>query len=246
MITTFFSEKGGSGKTTFNILYASFLAYHLQRNVLYIDIDFPNFHAEGIRLRELKLFKDYSPNLKRYITTTKAYDIQKIADIRNPANCQKAIALLRDINCMNKYDHIIIDFPGTLDNPSVKQLLISGLIENIYTPIEEDNQLIWSALRFAKGLQEAGSRPPVLFWNRIFSQEKSENYDLRTKFITKQYSVQVLNTRIKNSVRIRREWEGANSDFIRSTLCYPLRNIAQSNLNCITELFTEITNRQHE
>ncbi|MEF9986696.1 MAG: ParA family protein, partial [Bacteroidales bacterium] len=113
MITTFFSEKGGSGKTTFNILLASYLAYIEGKNVLYIDTDSPNFHAEGVRLREIKLYQnpENAKLFRRYIISDslKIYDIQKIKDIRSEDNFKKVKYALASLKEQQKYDHIIID-----------------------------------------------------------------------------------------------------------------------------------------
>ncbi len=243
MISTFFSEKGGSGKTTFNMLYASYLAYIKNYKVLYIDSDSPNFHAEGVRIRDINNFKDTSASLtlKKHLTTSSAYDLQKMVNIRSAENFKKFYTFLEAMKKEKKYDNIILDLPGTLDNTSIKQLLSSGIIDNIYIPIEEDQQLIWSAAKLAHSLQGLG-QSPKLFWNRVYSRESSNLYEQRSQFLRDKYNLNILNTKIKNSVKIRREWDGTSAEFIRSTLCYPVTNIKRANLECITDLFKEIDN----
>lgn len=42
-VLSFFSAKGGTGKTTFNMLMASYLKYSLGRRVLLLDADPPEY-----------------------------------------------------------------------------------------------------------------------------------------------------------------------------------------------------------
>ena len=55
-IVSFFSAKGGTGKTTFNLLFASYLRYRLGLRVLFLDFDGPEFNAYFVRQRELECF----------------------------------------------------------------------------------------------------------------------------------------------------------------------------------------------
>ena len=61
-VITFFTEKGGTGKTTFNILMSSYLSYVKNKNLLYVDYDFPSYHAFNIRQREIKQYEE-SPDM---------------------------------------------------------------------------------------------------------------------------------------------------------------------------------------
>lgn len=55
-IVSFYSAKGGTGKTTFNLLFASYLRYRLGLRVLFLDFDGPEFNAYFVRQRELEHF----------------------------------------------------------------------------------------------------------------------------------------------------------------------------------------------
>ena len=51
-IVSFYSAKGGTGKTTFNLLFASYLRYQKGLRVLFLDFDGPEFNVYFVRQRE--------------------------------------------------------------------------------------------------------------------------------------------------------------------------------------------------
>ena len=49
------NQKGGVGKSTFTVLLASHLHYTLQRDVLVVDCDYPQWSIYNQRSRELEI-----------------------------------------------------------------------------------------------------------------------------------------------------------------------------------------------
>ena len=49
------NQKGGVGKSTFTVLLASYLHYTLQRDVLVVDCDYPQWSIYTQRTRELEI-----------------------------------------------------------------------------------------------------------------------------------------------------------------------------------------------
>ena len=49
------NQKGGVGKSTFTVLLACYLHYTLQRDVLVIDCDYPQWSIYNQRSRELEI-----------------------------------------------------------------------------------------------------------------------------------------------------------------------------------------------
>lgn len=237
IILTFFSEKGGTGKTTFNLLLASYLSYIVGQRVLYIDCDEPSFHSAGIRSREEKYYKEGNTTISRFFTgQTKVYPIITISKIND--NIEDVISQITELKRSATYDYIILDLPGSLNIQGVNNIITSRLIDCLIIPLEDDNQTIVTDLNLAKAIIANGQKC-FLFWNKAYSQEL-KHYELKKRYLREKKSLPVLETVIKNSVKIRREWDGENLTFIRSTICYPQKNIEQLNLTCITNLITEV------
>lgn len=50
-VISFFSAKGGTGKTTFNVLLASYIKYRLDKRVMVLDFDYPEYNLSYMRRR---------------------------------------------------------------------------------------------------------------------------------------------------------------------------------------------------
>ena len=77
---TFFNEKGGTGKTTFNALFASWLAYEKGKRVFVQDFDYPNYQLLNIRKNEVDLMAR-DPRFASLVTAT-PYPIGKVSGPR--------------------------------------------------------------------------------------------------------------------------------------------------------------------
>ena len=51
-VISFFSAKGGTGKSTFNMLLASYLKYVLGKRVMVLDLDATGYNLSSTRERE--------------------------------------------------------------------------------------------------------------------------------------------------------------------------------------------------
>ena len=51
-VISFFSAKGGTGKTTFNVLLASYIKYRLDKRVMVLDFDYPEYNLSYMRRRD--------------------------------------------------------------------------------------------------------------------------------------------------------------------------------------------------
>ena len=86
-VISFFSAKGGTGKTTFNVLLASYIKYRLGRRVMILDFDYPEFNLWHMRERDLLYLEregipfgedDFYPVEK--VRKKKAQDIRALAE----------------------------------------------------------------------------------------------------------------------------------------------------------------------
>lgn len=236
-VVTFFTEKGGTGKTTFNIMLSSYLAYHRKLKVLALDCDCPAFHTFQLRERELEAYKENAKEIdKKLSQDVEIYPIVKVDDLYS--NVEKVINNLFNLKKKDEYDYVIFDLPGSLANNAVNKLISANIIDEFYLLTDLDKQVIVSNIKLSQALQNLGATVQVV-WNRVFAFEKADLYEANTKLLEEHYNIKVNPFRIKNSIKFRREF-GFDTEFIRSTLCYPVKNLEKNNIN-LNNLFDNIT-----
>ena len=64
---SFFNEKGGSGKSTFCLMMASWLRYRCGRSVAVIDLDDPMHSINEIRQLDLEAFREGGRHLMSFV-----------------------------------------------------------------------------------------------------------------------------------------------------------------------------------
>ena len=74
-VISFYTDKGGTGKTTMNVTLCSYLAYKLGLNVILFDTDHPSLHAFELRKRELEAVEK-DEELRNYIQQSFSGDIR--------------------------------------------------------------------------------------------------------------------------------------------------------------------------
>ena len=57
-VLTFFTVRGGSGKTVLSAAFASYVSYILGKRAMVLDFDGPEYNLYNMRLRELSLMKE--------------------------------------------------------------------------------------------------------------------------------------------------------------------------------------------
>lgn len=129
------SEKGGSGKTTINIILATNLFFKHAKKVVLIDLDNPQYSVYKKRQRDLKELSEAEQ------LTAKFYPIEK-------STVQELDTLIK--NYYGTVDFIILDFPGNLNEEMVKGLLY---VEHIFIPFFLDELEINSTAVFYKTLK---------------------------------------------------------------------------------------------
>ena len=106
IVVSFFSAKGGTGKTTFNMSMASFLKYHLGKAVIMLDADTPEYNLYNSRVREL----DYK-RANGGIDESALYPVWKVLDV-TPEGIENLAGKLDALR--GSVDYVLIDFPGSL------------------------------------------------------------------------------------------------------------------------------------
>lgn len=225
VFVAFSSQKGGVGKSTFTTLVASTMHYRLGYNVAVFDADFPQHSLIKMKDRDLKMVMDNETLKKlayKQFTTLnkKAYPIlQHKAD-----NVLDAAREFINTSAV-PVDVIFFDLPGTVNTSGILKALAG--MHHIFTPITADRVVMESTLVFSQLLQniimkqgETSIESINLFWNQVDGRESTPLYNVYNKLID-ELGLSLMQSRIKNSTRFRKESEVDSKNIFRSTLMPP-------------------------
>lgn len=222
-IVTFYSPKGGVGKTTFNIMLASYLRYVLHKKVLFLDFDAPNFNACLIREKEI----DAAENKDAL------YPIDKV----DGQHKEKILNIVKNLYALkDSTEYVIVDFRGSLSQEDAILIFAQyGVLDKVIIPIEMDNQVLSSANALATIFSSMGQKV-LLFFNRVFHQENKMIYDEARRMFA-EHGHTISNSIVYNTVKLRRD-VGVN-DNLRSSIMFPSKDKLGKNVGIIN-LFNEI------
>lgn len=152
MVISFSSQKGGSGKTTSTMAFATYVnQYFDDIKICVVDIDLQeSFYKK--RAEELRFVKQlqetdapnynskYIKSLNKLVRENKSlYPVYTLSfDAENVSEKIKQLE--------NNFDLVLIDFPGTLDNKHITQLLL--ILDYVFIPIHAEEKNLRSALEY--------------------------------------------------------------------------------------------------
>ena len=135
-------------------------------------------------------------------------------------------------------DVVFFDLPGTVNTPGILKALAG--MHHIFTPVTADRVVMESTLVFTQLLQdiimkkgENSIETINLFWNQVDGRESTPLYDVYTKLI-EQLGFSLMQSRVKNSTRFRKESEVNSKVVFRSTLMPPDERLMKT---CQLDLF---------
>ena len=220
---SFFSAKGGTGKTTFNMLFASYLKYELGKRVLFLDFDAPEYNCFFTREREMEAGT----------RTEDWYEIDCVED-QSARNIERLAEMLRSLE--DSIDYVVMDFPGSFSRTdAVCTLALKGAIDLIVIPVDLDEITLNSGKALAQTLAEFGQES-LLFFNRVQWMHKAEVYDSLTQWFEGK-GIRVSRSRIKATTLLTRDSD--KKTFLRSTMTFPRKAAERSNPAMI-DLFEEV------
>ena len=228
-VLTFFTVRGGSGKTVLSAAFASYVNYFLGKRAMVLDFDGPEYNLYNMRLRELSLMKEGDADCDK----DGLYIVEKVENI----DSRSLEAFASDIRKIKgEFDYIILDFPGSFTREdAICQLATTGIIDMVVIPVELDAISISSAKTLAQIFNETGLIT-LPFFNRVHGKEDPALYNrLREWF--ERHGVRVSEAMVKNSIAMKREM--GTKGFLRSTVCFPEKEIRAKNPGIIN-LFEEI------
>ena len=245
---TFFSEKGGVGKSSFSIMYASFL----QKNGVKVALADFNHRIERYRENEIKARNNYiklnpdagvetlDPESSWPIKTAWHKEIEpyKQDGITTP-HASWFAENVRD-GVFSGKDVIVCDFPGSLSDGSFKDLLITKNLCLIVTPTEKDDMTLSSTLKLNKLLKDRYNH--CVFINK--AQLGLKNF--RNSYLNLGKKMASLGVKMLPDIITYSERMGTidKVDLLRSTFDYSMpETLAERGLSDlgITNLFIDVT-----
>ena len=220
----FFSEKGGVGKSSFSILYASWLKYQHGLKVALADFNdrISNYRDAEIAAREELIKKN--PEIKPF-DLEKAWPIVE-CDIQEIIELKKSSPIFPYADWLSKeikhgrlkgYDVVLLDFPGNLNSGEFVQINKMDMVGLTVIPTEKDQMTLDSTLLLSEYLK---SKHYCCFINKV--QLSLDNfkrqYAALSRILKENYNVKLLPDYVTLSDRMTTI---DKVDIIRSTFGYP-------------------------
>lgn len=229
IVVSFFSAKGGTGKTTFNMSMASFLKYHLGKAVIVLDADTPEYNLYNSRVREL----DYKRK-NGGIDESALYPVWKVLDV-TPEGIESLAGKLDALR--GSVNYVLIDFPGScVKDDAIWTFARRGVLDLVVIPVDMDPMVLASALQLAEIFTHTGQKV-LLFFNKVHGKIPSEKYDAVAELFRSR-GFRMSECRIKNALAMSRDAE-SGSNYLRSTICFPEKTVRDLNPQLI-DLFKEV------
>lgn len=247
---SFFNGKGGTGKTTLTIMFASFLAYYLGLRVRVIDMEKPDYRIIAFRDSELEQLTTDGTPMNRYAQRNKMpapssyYPIENkglLIQEHKPQVVRDFVDKFKKEKDTLPYDVTLLDFPARFEAGIPVQVLAQeNVLDGVYIPMTTEIQERRSACRTAIGMAQFGVDVKLL-WNNVDSEIIHRSIPLNhaeaeLAFLDK-YNVHYSPVRIKSFMKASQGVE--RPLFVRSTICWPEKYVKMWCPELIT-LFEEI------
>ena len=241
---SFYTQKGGCGKTTLLLLFASYLRYAKGNTVKVIDFEANKFPLMHFREKDMVAFHQAGSALYNYLNGRSTFDPYPIECAGKEINTYQAEDVLEIARAVNeeirqdKFDYLLLDFPAGYSRLTpVSCLVHNHLLDGIYIPTSTESQERLDAYYMGIHFLEEGV-PFRIVWNR-----------LKKKFIDAPAALDMAEQELLgynlpcSQVRIK-DFNKASEDsdvrcFVRNTLCWPDRYVRMFCPELI-DLFEEI------
>ncbi len=228
-VLSFFSAKGGTGKTTFNMSMASYLKYVLERRVLVLDADPPEHSLYNSRERELAYRKEHG-----CIDESKLYPIWKVQNTR-PDGIDALAGKLSALE--SGFDFVLVDFPGSLNqDDAIWRFAKKHILDLLVIPVDLDPMALASAIQLAEVFKQTGQKV-LVFFNRVHGKIPAEKYDA-IEDVFRRRGIDVSHHRIRQALAMSRD-SGGTLSYLRSTIDFPIKTVRELNPQ-MTDLFKEV------
>lgn len=181
-----------------------------------LDFDAPEYNLSFCRKRELA-------GVKEAVDESALYPIEAVRDL-SEGNLATVAGMVRKMEGV--LDYVVMDFKGSfLSGDPVCVMAEAGVLDMVVIPVELDAMIVASMKSLALLFKENGQQA-LLFFNRVHGKEKPAQYDAVRHWF-EEHGCRVARSQVKGSIGMKRE-QGEGS-FVRSTLCFPGKEIRKSN-----------------
>ena len=241
---SFYTPKGGCGKTTLTLLFASYLRYKKGKTVKVIDYEANKFPLVHFREADLALSKQQGMPLANYLRTHDVPAPYPIAGAGKEVNTYRVDDVVDVVRAVNeeikkdKYEYLLLDFPaGYSKLTPVSCLVHNHLLDGVYIPTSTESQERLDSYQIGRHFLEE-KQPFRIVWNRI----KRKFMDDPTALDKAEQELLGFGLSC-SKVRIK-DFNKASEDsdvrcFIRSTLCWNERPVEMYS-PALVDLFEEI------
>ena len=225
-----FTPKGGCGKTTLNLLFASYLRYGKGKTVKVIDYEAGKFPLKTFRENDLAASRQEGTPLFNYLKgrgVIEPYPIECAGKEINNYKTDDVIQVARAINeeiRQDKYDYLLLDFPAGYSRLTpVSCLVHNHLLDGVYIPTSTESQERLDSFNMGRHFLEE-EQPFKIVWNRIKKKFMDDPTALdKAEQELAGYGLPCSPVRIKDFNKATED-----SDvkcFVRNTLCWPERYV---------------------
>ena len=240
MNVAFATQKGGSGKTAITVLVAGYLHYRLGCPLAVIDCDFPQYSLYEMRERDSRAVPGERIPETGGLRTDAAAGACRLSGAQVPGGASPDTA--RELAAEGCYDLLFFDLPGTVNSAGILRTIAQ--MDYIFAPVSADKAVLESTLSFLDVLQRmmlgketSRLKGLYLFWNQVDKRETSGLYEKYGQVVA-DMGPPMLQTRIPDTKRFRKEADGTGRTVFRSTLLAPDRRMLAG--SGIPELTREI------
>lgn len=222
IFVAFATQKGGIGKSTITALVANYIHNVRGFDVAVIDCDEPQHNIADLRDEEMDLIRNSSYFKAQACEHFKKSGKKSYGVVRSNAlnALDDAETFLEDMD--TEPDFVFFDMPGTIKSEGVLKTL--SQMDYIFVPVSADRFVIESALSFVQLFNDnlvtpglAVTKELAFFWTMVDKRERTDLYEVY-EGIFKSFSYSVLNTRLPDSKRFRRELSENRKAVFRSTI----------------------------
>ena len=219
-VLSFYNEKGGVGKSTFTIMYASWLKYQYGINVGVVDFNNREaiYRRDEIRQKEALGIKDKNnlDNLWPIVNADRLAIFEMERQHSVSPNAQWLEGEIRN-GSLKGLDVLLVDLPGATNGREFIELLVLEMVGLWCLVIDRDPQTLRAIFNVNKSIIKRKNQHWLGFINQAQTYVSMKEYEKMSK-IYMEAGLKILPDIISFSERMKKISE---PDIIRSTIEYP-------------------------